>query len=160
MFRKGEKVIYPKLGAGKIVDKYKEKLDDESKMYYKIQLFDSLVTVSLPIDEAENLGLRTPMSKSGLRNVLKRLNTYVTVAEDTLKNLDEISREKLKSGKAEDAVALVNLLKSLARKKEKENKNFSYSSSQRLETALNFIKSETLLVLGKNAVARYSLLPK
>jgi hypothetical protein len=63
----------------------------------------------------------------------------------------------MNTGKIEDAINLVNLLKSLAKQKEEENKNFSYSYSDRLEIAVDFIKSEILLVLGKNALKKYML---
>ncbi|MFX1537551.1 MAG: hypothetical protein ACFFDI_25390 [Promethearchaeota archaeon] len=80
------------------------------------------------------------------------------ITENVIKNLDEISKEHLLSGDFEDAIYLYNLLTSLARKKAKENKNFSYSATQTNETVLNFIYSEVELVLGAKAVQRYKAL--
>lgn len=46
MFKKGEKVIYPKHGVGKIVDIYKEAVNSKLEEYYRIQFFNSHTTVS------------------------------------------------------------------------------------------------------------------
>lgn len=156
MFKKGEKVVYPKHGAGKIVDTYQESLRGEQK-YYRIKFFNSPATVSIPVDKADELGLRTPLSKNKLREALRKLGRKVKITRNTLVTLDAITKKKLNSGKVEDVIDLVNLLKSLAKKKEEENKNFSYSYSDRLEVALEFIKSEVAMVLGENATRRYPL---
>lgn len=155
MFKKREKVVYPRLGAGKIVDVYEQEVTGEKKEYYKIEFFDSNVNVSVPVDSAEEMGLRKPLSKKEMKNVLKDVGKTVKITRNTLTTLDEVSKNNLRTGLLEDAIHLINLLTSLARQKEKENKNFSYSASQRLETAANFILSEIELVLGKRAAEKY-----
>jgi len=157
MFKKRQKVVYPRHGAGKIVDVYKQSIGEEKKPYYKIEFLDSTVSVSIPVDSALEMGLREPASRTALLRELRNLNKRVKITRDTLTTLDFAAQERLKSGKIEDAILLVNTLRSLAKQKEKENKNFSYSASQRLEIALNFIKSEVELVLGKTAIKKYDL---
>jgi CarD family transcriptional regulator len=157
MFKKGEKVIYPKHGAGKIIDIFNENINKEKVKYLKIQFFNSQVTVSIPIPKAEEMGLRYPLSRNALKKALKSLNKKQKINKKTLITLDFISKEKMNTGKIEDAINLVNLLKSLAKQKEEENKNFSYSYSDRLEIAVDFIKSEVLLVLGKNTLKKYMI---
>lgn len=157
MFRKGQKVVYPRHGAGKIVDKYKVEIDGEEKTYYKIDFYNSKINVSVPQDQCEELGLREPHNKKELKKLLRDLGKRVKITKSTAKELDSISKENLLSGKMEDAIELVNLLRSFAKKKEEENKNFSYSASQRLETVVNFIRSEVEQVLGKRAADKYEL---
>ncbi|MBU0976648.1 MAG: CarD family transcriptional regulator [Patescibacteria group bacterium] len=157
MFKRGEKVVYPRHGAGKVEQITTESIGDNKAKYYKIKFFNSPVTVSVPIDKASELGLRLPLSKTNIRKTLKTLNTRVRINKKTLVSLDNISREKLNSGKLEDAIDLMNLLRSLAKQKEEENKNFSYSYSDRLEVASEFIKSEIAIVLGKNVLKRYEV---
>lgn len=157
MFKKREKVVYPRLGAGKIVDVFDQKVGEEVKKYYKIEFFDSNVTVSVPVETSEEMGLRYPLKKTAAIKVMKDLRKRVKITRNTLTTLDEVAKNNLRSGKLEDAIDLVNLLTSLAHQKEQENKNFSYSASQRLETALNFIKSEIEMVLGKKAAEKYNL---
>lgn len=160
MFKRGEKVIYPKHGAGKILGVKEETVADKKQKYYKIKFFNSPITISIPVKKAEELGLRYPLTKKALTDALKNLNTQTRINKRTLVTLDAVSKEKLGSGKLEDVIDLVNLLKSLAKQKEEENKNFSYSYSDRLEIASEFIKSEVEQVLGKNALKKYSILNK
>lgn len=157
MFKKREKVVYPRHGAGKIIDKYEAQVNGEKNEYYKIEFFNSPINLSVPIENAREMGLRNPVSKYKLRKALKGLWKRAKITDSTMKSLDDISKEKLASGEIEDAVSLVNILKSLARKKEEESKNFSYSASQRLETAISFISSEVELVLGRKALSYYDL---
>ncbi len=155
MFKKGEKVVYPRHGAGKIIAI--EKIGEDNEKYYKIKFFNSSVLVSVPVKKAEEMGLRRPMTKKELTKALRSLGEKIKITKKTLVTLDAVSREKLASGKVEDMVYLVNLLKSLAKQKEEENKNFSYSYSDRLEIAHDFLKSEIELVMGKNAIKKYPL---
>ncbi len=156
MFKKGDNVIYPKHGAGKIISITNEKIGGKSEKYYRIKFLESLIYISIPIDKAKELGLRYPLSKTGLKKSLKNLNKIVKIDKKILVTLDNVSREKLGSGKTNDVIELVNILKSLAKQKEEKNKNFSYSYSDRLEIATDFIKSEIVLVLGKKALKEYT----
>ncbi len=155
MIRKGSKVVYPKHGAGKVVDIYKETVNGKEKEYLKIKFFNSPTTVSIPKSRAKEMGLREPLSKTNIRKTLKLLGKKIPIKKRTLKNLDGMAKDLLNSGKLEDAIDLINTLKSLARHKEKENKNFSYSYLDRLEIAGDFVKSEIDIVLGKKAAERY-----
>lgn len=157
MFKKGQKVIYPKHGAGKIIAIQEEIISGIKKKYYKIRFLNSQVTVSVPQDNAKELGLRSPLTKASIRKALKKLDTIHKINKNTLVNLDNLSRDKLNSGRLDEVIDLVNLLQSLAKQKEEENKNFSYSYSDRLEIAMDFIKSEVALVLGQSALKKYGL---
>lgn len=154
-FRKGSEVVYPKHGAGKIVAKTTETIGGEELEYFKVEFLKSPTTVSIPVEKAEEMGLRRPLEEKELKKELKNIGKRVKITKKTLKTIDATSKEKLESGKLEDIIDLVNLLRSIARKKEKENKNFSYSYSTRLEISIDFILSEIETVLGKRAVDEY-----
>lgn len=155
MYKKGEKIIYPKHGAGQIDQIVDEIITGRKVKYYKISFFNSPISISIPVNRAEELGLRYPNKRREIKSKLKNLHSIIKINKKTLVSLDTVSKEKLGSGKMEDAIYLINLLKSLAKQKEEENKNFSYSYSDRLEIAQDFIKSEIELVLGKRALAKY-----
>lgn len=157
MFKKGDAVVYPKLGAGTIFKIYNEKIGGIEKKYYKIKFLNTPVDVAIPIDKAEELGLRRPLSKKEILEKLKILNKKVKIDKKTLITLDAVTKKKLNTGKFEDVIELVNILKSLAKQKEEENKNFSYSYSDRLEIATDFIKSEIIQVLGTSALKKFSV---
>ncbi|MDD3647926.1 MAG: CarD family transcriptional regulator [Candidatus Dojkabacteria bacterium] len=157
MFKKNEKVIYPRFGAGKIIKRFKLAVGGEEREYLKVEFFNSAITVSVPVEKADELGLRKPLTKKGLLTKLANLGSKVNITDRTLKELDEVSRRRLLSGGIEDTIKLVNTLKSLAKKKREENKNFSYTVSEQMEIAVEFLKSEIELVLGKKAVRQYDL---
>ena len=156
-FKKGDKVVYPKHGAGKVIKVYDEVFAGVTQKYYKIGFIKSPTTVSIPVEKAEELGLRAPLTRKELLNTLKIYNTQVNISRKTLMTLDAVSKLKLISGKIEDVIDLVNLLRSLAKQKEEENKNFSYSYSDRLEIAMEFIESEVEMVLGKSALKKLEI---
>jgi CarD family transcriptional regulator len=156
-FKKGEKVVYPKHGAGKIIELYTERINGDEQPYLKIEFFNSPSKVSIPTARATELGLRYPLSKKELLGALKELNKTRKIDKKMLVTLDVMSKEKMNSGKIEDAIELVSILKSLAKQKEEENKNFSYSYSDRLDVIYEFIKSEIELVLGKTILKKYDL---
>jgi CarD family transcriptional regulator len=158
MFKKGSKIIYPRHGAGKITNKKKIKINGETEDYYILAFLDSPVIVSIPQKKAEELGLRKPLTPHKIKKILKKLGNTIEITEELLKNLDNISKDLLLSGNFEDAVYLFNLLTSLARKKERDNKNFSYSASEILENTKEFLLSEIKNVLGEKAFPRYSFL--
>lgn len=153
--RKGSEVVYPKHGAGKIVAKTTETIGGEKVEYFKVEFLKSPTTVSVPVEKAEEMGLRRPLKEKELKKELRNIGKKVKITKKTLKTIDATAKEKLASGKVEDIIDLVNLLRSIARKKEKENKNFSYTYSTRLEIAVDFILSEIETVLGKRAVDEY-----
>ncbi|MBU0976513.1 MAG: CarD family transcriptional regulator [Patescibacteria group bacterium] len=157
MFRKHAKVIYPRFGAGQVIEKFKLAVDGEEKHYLKVEFFNSAVSVSIPVSKAADLGLRKPLTKKNLLEKLDKLGSKVNITDRTLKQLDEQTRSRLLSGGIDDTIKLVNTLKSLARKKREENKNFSYTVSEQMEIAVDFLKSEIELVLGKKALGHYDL---
>jgi CarD family transcriptional regulator len=157
MFKKGAIVVYPRYGVGKVIKKYSVKVGEKKQKYYKIKFEDSKVEVSVPMDKAEELGMRDPLSKKDLKAELDKLGDKVKITKKLLKSIDGKVKECLLSGKFEEVVHAVNMLTSLATKKEEEDKNFSYSHSENLEIARNFLKSEVEWTLGKNVVKKHKL---
>ena len=157
IFKKKENIVYPRHGAGKVIDICTQIVAGAKQKYYRLTFLNSSVTISVPVSNASKLGLRHPRSKTNVKKILSTLGNRRRISSNTLKQLDTITKENLDSGGLEDAVILVNILKSLAKQKEEENKNFSYSYSTRLEVSMDFIRSEALLVLGKRAIEKYGL---
>lgn len=155
MFRKNRTVVYPIYGTGKIVDVFKNKIDDKKVKYYRVEFYDSTVTISIPVKKAKELGLRFPVSEYKLKKVLNEINKRVRVTPRLLKTVDAMAKELMSSGKIEDAVEVFNTLKAVGKKKKEEGRSLSQSSSATLESAQNFIKSEIAIVMGKRSVDKY-----
>lgn len=150
MFKKGDDIIYPVYGAGKIIDIYQEEIDGEASQYYKIELAESKMSVSLPVDRATELGLRYPLSKAEFEKMLAKLEGEFEVDKEIFSNLDAFGKEKLNTGKVSDVIDLIHALKG----KKAERDRLSFNENKRLETAMNFLKSEAELVFGEKVTIK------
>jgi len=149
MFKKGERIIYPIYGAGKIADLYETDFNEEPLKYFRIEFDNTPLSVSVPVDNAEILGLRKPHSKRDLKKMLKSLNKTVRLDTRTMRNVNVTSQEKIDTGKVADVIGAINLLSSVKKKSIRDGKNFSYTSARLLESATQFLTSEVKIVLGK-----------
>lgn len=157
MFKKGEKIVYPVYGTGKIVDLYETSFKEESLKYFKISFDCTSLSVSVPVDNAEQLGLRKPLSKRELKKMLKSLNKTVRLDTRIVRNANVASHEKIDSGKIREIIAAINLLSTIKKKSIRDGKNFSYTSERLLESATRFLNSEVIVVLGKEAAKDLAL---
>lgn len=149
MFKKGQKVVYPIYGTGKIVDLYETDFKEEARRYFKISFDSTSLSVSVPVDGAEALGLRKPRSKRDLTKMLKSLNKTVRLDPRIIRNAKLTTTEKIGSGKVKEIISAINLLSTIKNKSIRDGKNFSYTSERLLESATRFLHSEVVVVLGK-----------
>lgn len=156
-FKKKDIVVYPRHGAGRISKVYTENINETELKYFDIEFFNSSISISVPVHRAEELGLRYPVSKAELSKSLKNLGKRKKLNPEILADIEELTKEKLRSGNIEDAIELVNIIQSHAKKKEKENKKISFTESKSLEAAIQFISSIVEAVLGSKAVDKYIL---
>ena len=159
MFKKGETIIYPIYGAGKITEKYDEELSNEVVKYYQISFETSQVTVSVPVEKAEEFGVREPLSQKDIKSNLKNLSKRAKLDKDTITNLSEIATEMMKSGKFEDAIDLLNLYKAVIKHHNKEGKNLSFSHTKNVENIVKFVQSEISAIKKKKAVSKFKVSP-
>ncbi len=156
MFKKGEFVIYPKYGSSKIRRVYKEKVGGEDKDYYEL-IFENTLTVSIPVDSAEKMGMRYPVSKKELEKALKELKRKVKIDPDLSSKLSEVSKEKLSTGMIGDAVELIGILQTMSKKRKDDNKPLDLTERDNLRSAIEFVKSEVVVVLGEKALNKYEI---
>ncbi|MFQ5492857.1 MAG: CarD family transcriptional regulator [Candidatus Dojkabacteria bacterium] len=157
MFRKGRKVIYPVYGPGKIVDIFTEEVGEDAVEYFDIEFLNTNLTVSIPVEEAIEFGLRYPLSEKELKKALKALDEKVRISKTLLDDIDEFTSTRFKSGTIEDAIEVVNQLRRLAQRKLKQDKKLSAYEMDKLEKAIYFIRSEVHLVMGATKADLYDL---
>jgi RNA polymerase-interacting CarD/CdnL/TRCF family regulator len=156
MFKKEEIVIYPQLGATKINQIYKEQIDGQDEYYYEL-LYKENLKLSVPVNKADELGLRYPMEKQALEEALKGLNQkFVPTGEVKEYSIDNLNRFLL-SGTIEDAILLINTFKWLIKEKAIKLKKLEISQREVYRKAINFIESEIKVVLGPDALEKYKL---
>lgn len=102
MYKVGQKVVYPMHGAGEIVSIEAQEVMGEEKQYYIINLEINEMQVMVPVENADNLGLREVNNKVEMEKAF-------AVLEDDGRDLSEnwnhryrANMEKLKTGEVEE----------------------------------------------------------
>ena len=85
MYELGEKVVYPIHGVGVINSIEDKTVLGEKRSYYIIKLAISDMTVMIPTDKSEQLGLRQVVSSRDVSKALKLINSEVTDMEEDWK---------------------------------------------------------------------------
>ena len=69
MYKVGEKVVYPHHGAGTVVKKETREVLGEKREYLTIQILHNDMTVNVPADNAEIVGVRDVVGQEGHQRV-------------------------------------------------------------------------------------------
>lgn len=75
-FKKGDAIIYPQHGAGRIVNVEKKTVGDVERDYLVVELELQDLRVWVPADQAEELGVRMPTDKSELEDLFELLSDH------------------------------------------------------------------------------------
>src|SRR5438552_17936188 len=73
VFHKGDKVVYPHHGAAVIEDLVERDMAGERRTYFKLKLAHGDLTLMVPIDNTEEVGLRGVVSKREVKKVFDLL---------------------------------------------------------------------------------------
>jgi CarD family transcriptional regulator len=98
MYRLGDKVVYPLHGVGIIDSIEDKKVLGEKRSYYIIKLSISDMTVMIPTDKSDELGLRLIVSSREANKALKVIGGEKTEMEEDWKSRYQHNFEKIKSG--------------------------------------------------------------
>ena len=77
MYKVGDKVVYPHHGAGTVVKREKREVLGEKREYLTIKILHNDMTVNVPAENAERVGLRKVIDEEAVKKVVK----YLTPAE-------------------------------------------------------------------------------
>lgn len=109
-FSIGENVVYPIQGVGEIKSIEKKLFNEKSVLYYEIYFETPDMTVMVPVDNAENLGMRKVVSDREARKALEFISQeYEPVAADW-KARYQLNLDLLKKGTIKDIAMVVKAL--------------------------------------------------
>lgn len=146
MYDIGDKVVYPMQGAGVVESIEVKEILGESRKYYILRLPINDLEVMVPVDNAEELGVRYIFDKNKMDEVLELLGTYEDV--DVPKNWNRRYRFNMDRIKSGDIFDVAKVLRSLQRL---DNvKNLSTGERKLLNGAKQIIVSEMVLVYNKS----------
>jgi CarD family transcriptional regulator len=94
----GDKVIYPRHGAGQITGVKHQELVEGFEHYYVIEIFDKRLIIHVPMRKMDELGVRPVMPRAELSRVLDTLGSGPRQLPEDIGERQERIREKLKMG--------------------------------------------------------------
>src|SRR3954467_12847548 len=98
LFDVGDKGVYPHHGAGTVVKKESREVLGEKREYLTIQILHNDMTVQVPADNAEKVGLRTVIDEADVKLVLTYLTNGGTDMPKNWNRRFKHNRDKMKTG--------------------------------------------------------------
>lgn len=140
MFKIGDNIFYPLHGAGTIESIEEQKILGEKRKYYVIKMPVGDVKVMVPIENAENVGVRNLVSNNIVSKVFKTFDTYI---EDPVINWSKRYRDNMDKMKTGDILEISDVVRSLTFKQ--KEKGLSTGEKKMLTNAKQILVSELVL---------------
>ncbi|HET9938627.1 MAG TPA: CarD family transcriptional regulator [Gaiella sp.] len=139
MFDVGDKVVYPHHGAGTIVSKDVKLVLGEKREYLTIKILHNEMTVNVPVDNAEKVGLRGVIDQEMVDVVVKVLLGGSTEMPKNWNRRFKHNRDKMKTG---DVLELAEVVRNLALRD--HEKGLSTGEKQMYVKAKKILASELM----------------
>jgi CarD family transcriptional regulator len=141
-FNVGDPVIYPDQGGGYIREIAERQVMGEANTYYVVELIRKPGTIMVPVEKAEELGLRPPLAGSALEALLAALSEARELAGGWPARQREIGRALSES----DPLELARMLASMH--KRHLNKPLSGTEHQQYRELIGILSEELALSTG------------
>ena len=144
-FQVGEKAVHPAHGVGEVTSIEKREIAGTKKSFYILKIADSGMTVMVPTDGVERLGLRNVISKRDAKKVLDVLKSEeVAVTSQPWNRRYREYMEMLKSG---SPFEVAKVLRDLFRLR--SDKDLSFGERRLLDTARSLLVVELAISFKK-----------
>ncbi|MBE7039283.1 MAG: CarD family transcriptional regulator [Ruminococcaceae bacterium] len=144
MYDIGDKVVYPMHGAGIIESIEKREIMGEMKDYYVLRIPVGDMKVMVPVDKADEVGLREVIEEKEADNVLKEFKNY---REEQDNNWNKRYRDNMTKIKSGDIYEVVRVVKSLMYRE--MEKGLSTGEHKMLSNAKQILISELVVAKKK-----------
>jgi CarD family transcriptional regulator len=135
--------VYPHHGAGTVVKREKREVLGEKREYLTIKILHNDMTVNVPADNAERVGLRKVIDEEAVKKVVKYLTSGGTEMPKNWNRRFKHNRDKMKTG---DIYELAEVVRNLALRD--GEKGLSTGEKQMYVKAKKILASE--LMYAKN----------
>jgi len=139
LYRVGDKVVYPHHGAGTIVKKETREVLGEKREYLTIKILHNYMTVNVPADNADRVGLRKVIDEQMVSKVLKALTGSGTTMPKNWNRRFKQNRDKMKTG---DIFELAEVVRNLSLRD--HEKGLSTGEKQMFVKAKKILASELM----------------
>ena len=155
MLRVGDKVIYPQHGAAVVKGTEEKEVLGEKRKYYVLRLTYGDLTLKVPTDNTELVGIRDVIARDELDKVFKVLRVKECRMPSNWSRRFKTHLEKLRSG---DIYQVAEVVRNLARR-EKE-KGLSAGEKRMLSRAKQILLSEVVFAADVNEAEAENMLDK
>ena len=143
MFDVGDKVVYPMHGAGVIEAVEEREILGEKQKYYILRIPMGDMRVMVPLESADDVGLRGVIEKEDVEKVYEVLASDRTKMSSNWNRRYRANLEKIRTG---DVFAVAEVVRNLAyRDKEK---GLSTGERRMLDNAMQILVSELVIAEG------------
>jgi CarD family transcriptional regulator, regulator of rRNA transcription len=145
LYELGDKVVYPHHGAGTIVSKEMREVLGTKREYLTIKILHNDMTVNVPCENAEKVGLRKVSNEKMMDSVYKALTAGSTEMPKNWNRRFKHNRDKMKTG---DILELAEVVRNLALRD--HEKGLSTGEKQMFVKAKKILASELMYAKGMN----------
>jgi CarD family transcriptional regulator len=139
LFKVGDKVVYPHHGAGTVVKKEQREVLGQKREYLTIKILHNDMTVQVPCENAEQVGLRRVIDEVMVEKVLKALQGSGTLMPKNWNRRFKHNRDKMKTG---DIFELAEVVRNLSLRD--HEKGLSTGEKQMFVKAKKILASELM----------------
>jgi CarD family transcriptional regulator len=152
LYKVGDKVVYPHHGAGTVVKKEKREVLGEKREYLTIKILHNDMTVNVPSENAEKVGLRKVIGEDMVKVVVKALTGGGTQMPKNWNRRFKHNRDKMKTG---DILELAEVVRNLSLRD--HEKGLSTGEKQMFVKAKKILASELMYAkdLDEEATAEW-----
>ena len=143
-FKEKQQVVYPLQGVGQVISIEEKEFKEEKLLYYIIYLEVSDMTVMVPVNKAEELGIRAIVSKKEANRALTLISEEYEPAPTDWKLRYQMNLDLLKEGSINDIATVVRALYHRSKVKE-----LPILERKLFDSALKLLVDETSFSLNK-----------
>jgi CarD family transcriptional regulator len=139
LYKVGDKVVYPHHGAGTVVKKESRVVLGQKREYLTIKILHNDMTVNVPTENADTVGLRKVIDEQMVTKVMKALTGTGTQMPKNWNRRFKHNRDKMKTG---DIFELAEVVRNLALRD--HEKGLSTGEKQMFVKAKKILASELM----------------
>ncbi|MCX7775009.1 MAG: CarD family transcriptional regulator [Spirochaetaceae bacterium] len=144
MFQLDQRVVYPSQGVGRIMEIREKMFNNQKTLYYIIYLEFSDMTVMVPVDKVDALGIRPLVSREEAAKALDYISEAASTIPSDWKLRYQMNLDLLKKGSIMDIAAVVRSLYTRSKVKE-----LPILERKLYESALNLLQDEIAYALER-----------
>jgi len=145
-FEVNQKIVYPSQGVGNIVEIQERMFRNQKLKYYVIYLDVSDMTVMVPVDKCDELGVRAIVSAEEAQKALDSMGEAIEPVTSDWKQRYQMNLDLLKKGTVEDIATIVRCLYHRSK-----IKDLPIQERKLYDSAKKLLEDEIAFALGKTS---------